>query len=265
MNTTGAVTAYTAHLHARALRPATITAYIGWVRRLDQATTPDLLDLTTGDLEAWIAAQHWSPNTHQKAVQAVRYFYRWCHATGHTDTDPAATLHPARPPRPVPNPCPDAVYARVLADAQGDTYWRLRLAADTGLRRSELARAHSDDVVALAGGPALRVNGKGGAMRVVPLPFDLAQWMCLQRGYAFPGRDGGHMAPDSVGRWYARVWRNAHSLRRRSPGWPTSRTATSPAFRQLLGHASVATTQRYIAVDADDMRRAMTGASPQAS
>ena len=259
--TTPAVTAWTRHLAGRGLRDATITAYTGWVDRLADWAGDDPATLTTDDLERWLAEhRHWKPNTHAKAVASVRYFYRWLYDTGRRGDNPAAALRPARCPTPVPDPCPESVYAAALASAHGQDWWRLRLAAETGMRRAELAACHSDDVRRLVTGPTLRVDGKGGRVRWIPLPEDLAAWLSMQRGYAFPVGDG-HMAPCSVGCWFRRhLGVHVHMLRHRYATLAYHRTRDINAVRQLLGHSSAATTQIYIAVADEDLRAAAAGA-----
>lgn len=254
-------TPYKAHLRARGLRPATVAAYTGWVQRLTTWLGHDPATATTEDLEAWIAAHDWAPNSHQKAVQAIQYFYRWLTVTGRIDADPAATLTPARKPRPVSRPCPEDVYATALDNAHGQSWWRLRLAGETGLRRGELAAVHSRDAQLLAGGWALHVVGKGGVQRRVPLPDDLAAWLGVQHGWVFPNRTGGHLCAGSVGRWYARhLGRNVHSLRHRYASMCYRQGHDIESVSALLGHASVATTQHYLTVAEDDLRAAASGA-----
>lgn len=257
----GITNAYARHLKARGLRPATITAYLGWLRRLSAwADDAPLTTLTGEDLEAWIASNTWKPNSHRKAVQAIQAFYRWLTTDGRIDDDPSVGLRPAKAARPVPNPCPEDVYVRALDAATGDTYWRIRLGGDTGLRRAELAAVHSSDVRDLAGGPALRVTGKGGVVRWVPLPEDLAAWLRLQRGYVFASA-AGHMTPTAVGRWYSqRLGVNPHQLRHRYATLAYRSGHDINAVKTLLGHASVATTQVYVAVADDDLVASARGA-----
>lgn len=252
---------YQAHLKARGLRPATVTAYAGWLHRLADWLGHDPDTATTEQLEGWIAAHDWSPNSHSKAVQAIRYYYRWLCDTGRRQDNPAATLTPARSPRPVSHPCPEDIYADALARAHGQDWWRLRLAGETGLRRGELAAVHSDDAQLLTSGYVLHVVGKGGVTRFVPLPDDLAAWLTVQHGYVFPAADGGHLPAGSVGRWYARhLGRNVHSLRHRYASMCYRSGHDIESVSALLGHASVATTQNYLAVADDDLRAAAAGA-----
>lgn len=248
------LTDYATHLQARHLSPATIRTYVGWPRRLSE--TGPLLTLTPAQIEAWLADQHWQPATHAKAVSAIRLFYRWAHHTGLIDTDPAAALRPARVPRGVPQPCPEHLWRKAIDHASGDTYWRLRLAGDTGLRRSELAHVHSGDVTELPSGPALRVQGKGGKTRCVPIPADLAQWVSLQHGFVFGGMSAG-----GVGKWFTRhVGVHPHTLRHRYASRAYAGSHDIEAVRDLLGHASVATTQGYVAIAGDDLAHAARAA-----
>lgn len=251
---------YTQHLRSRGLRPATIRAYISWLTRLQQWADADLTDLDVEDLEAWIAAHRWAPASHAKAVQALRAFYLWASLTGRMDHDPALGLRGARVPRGVPDPCPEPVYQAALRAASGSDYWRLRLAGDTGLRRAELAAVNSADVRDTPAGPVLRVTGKGGVVRTVPLPDDLAVWIGMQHGFVFTGKRGP-MSPGAVGKWYSKhLGMHPHSLRHRYATRAYRSHHDIDAVRMLLGHASVATTQMYIAVGADEMLDSARGA-----
>lgn len=255
------LTAYRRHLVSRGLRPATVDAYTGWVRRLSQWAHADADTLSADDLECWLADHpHWRPWTHSKAVRSIAYYYAWLQASGRRDDNPAADLHPARSPAPCPDPCPEDTYRAALDQAQGQDYWRLRLAADTGLRRSELARCHSSDVAQLVAGPTLKVEGKGGRRRWVPLPADLAAWLTLQHGYAF-AVGPGHMTPEGVGSWYRRhLGLHVHSLRHRYATLAYAAGHDLNAVRQLLGHSSATTTQCYLAAADEDLRAAAAGA-----
>lgn len=252
---------YVTHLKARGLRPASISSYVGWVRRLHKWLRMPLETATTADLERWLAAHDWKPNTHSKAVQSVQYYNRWLLDTGRIAVDPSVSLRAARVPTAVPNPCPEELYESALEAASGSTYWRLRLGGDTGLRRAELAAVHSDDVSDLVTGPALRVtDGKGGNQRWVPLPADLAAWLRLQRGWVFPARDGGHISAQGVGLWFTRhLGMNTHSLRHRYATRAYHGSRDLQAVRQLLGHSSIATTQVYLSVADSDLQQAASG------
>ena len=94
----------------------------------------------------------------------------------------------------------------------------IRLGAECGLRRGEIARVHSDDVVADSAGRSLIVRGKGDKQRIVPLPDDLAGIIMDARGYLFPGRFGGHVEESYIGDHISRLLPDgyaAHTLRHR--------------------------------------------------
>jgi len=74
----------------------------------------------------------------------------------------------------------------------------MRLAAEAGLRRAEVAQVHPGDVVEGPGGPQLVVHGKGGKTRVVPISGDLAA--VIRRGAA------GHTPYLPTHGWWFRAW-----------------------------------------------------------
>lgn len=77
----------------------------------------------------------------------------------------------------------------------------IRIAAQTGLRRGELSRIHSTDLVEDLMGASLRITGKGDLVRLVPLLEDLAELLIgLGEGRAFPDRTNGHLSPAHVGK-----------------------------------------------------------------
>ena len=77
----------------------------------------------------------------------------------------------------------------------------LRLAAEVGMRRSEVAVAHSRDLMEDLVERSLIVHGKGGRTRIVPIPASLGRALAdLEDGYFFPGNDDGHLSPRYVGK-----------------------------------------------------------------
>jgi integrase len=113
-------------------------------------------------------------------------------------------------------------------------------------------------------GAALLVHGKGGKLRVVPVGDDLAAAIAGVGGYLFPGAEDGHLSPRWVGKLMAGAlpdhW-TAHTLRHRFATRAYRGSRNLRAVQTLLGHSSVATTERYTAVDDDEIRAAMMSAS----
>jgi integrase len=133
------------------------------------------------------------------------------------------------------------------------------LAGEAGLRRAEVAVVHCNDLLRDDAGWSLIVHGKGGKQRVVPLTDRLAAEIrtYAPRGYLFPGRIDGHVSPSWVGTVISNLmppgW-TMHKLRHRFATRGYAGTRNLRAVQEALGHASVATTQRYTAVANDEVR-----------
>lgn len=165
---------------------------------------------------------------------------------------------------PAPRPAPDAVWSAAMAGADPRVRLMLRLAAEAGLRRAEIARVHRRDLTRGAAGAELLVHGKGAKLRVVPLGDDLAVAIAAADGFLFPGDDeGGHLSPRWVGKLMAGAlpdhW-TAHTLRHRFATRAYRGSRNLRAVQVLLGHSSGATTERYTAVDDDEIRAAAMAA-----
>jgi integrase/recombinase XerC len=223
-------------------------------------------EVTAAHLLAFMGSRsHWSRATRGMVRAAVRSAYRWAVVAGVVATSPAETLPPARRKPPAPHPVPADVYESALRAAAPRERLMLRLAAEAGLRRAEVAQVHPRrDMVEEAGGWSLWAHGKGDKDRLVPLPADLARELRLAAGdgWLFPGKTDGHLAPHTVGRYVAALLpgdHTMHGLRHRfaSDGWNATRDLF--AVQQVLGHVSASTTQVYVLVD-DEARRAVVDA-----
>jgi integrase len=86
----------------------------------------------------------------------------------------------------------------------------------------------------------------------------------MPQGWLFPTGFGGHLTPDAVGRLVSRVlpdgW-TMHTLRHRFATRGYRGTHNLRAVQMLLGHASIATTERYLAVDDAEIRAAAMAAA----
>lgn len=222
----------------------------------DHPTTP-LGMITRTDLIAWLAAHDWSAETRRSYRASLRRFFAWAHACGRIAVDPAATLPAIRPPRALPRPTPDVVLAAGLAGADDRVRLMLELIDMCGLRRGEVCRVHSRDVVPDLVGYSLRIQGKGGNVRIVPVPARLARRIIDAGGWVFPGAIDGHLSPRRVGELVGEAlpdgW-TAHTLRHR---FATRAYAVSHDLRvvqELLGHAKPETTAIYTMIQPDRLR-----------
>lgn len=118
----------------------------------------------------------------------------------------------------------------------------------------------SGDVVDDLVGRSLVVNGKGDKQRIVPLPDDLADLISACDGYVFPGRFDGHVEESYIGDRLSSLlgdgW-TAHSLRHRYATATWQATHDLLLVSKLLGHASVETTQVYVAMPDERLRAGM--------
>ena len=137
----------------------------------------------------------------------------------------------------------------------------MRLAAEAGLRRAEVAQLHVRELLDIDG-PALLVHGKGGKTRMVPISDLLAAMLrdsAAGDGYLFPNGHGGHLSAGHVGKLVQRAlppeW-TMHTLRHRYATRVYRGSHDIRAVQTLLGHASVLTTQRYAAIADDEIRAA---------
>ena len=217
-------------------------------------------DVTTEQIVQAFARQQWKPETRKAYRNTISSFFRWLHKSGRRSDDPSLDVPRVKKPHAHPRPCPDRYIAVAMEMATSSERLMIRLGAECGLRRGEIAAVHSDDVVADSAGRSLIVRGKGDKQRIVPLPDDLAGIIMDARGYLFPGRFGGHVEESYIGDHISRLLPDgyaAHTLRHRFA--TTAYAATHDLFvvAELLGHESVETTEHYVAMPDGRLREAM--------
>lgn len=216
-------------------------------------------DVTTEQIVQAFARQQWKPETRKAYRNTISSFFRWLHKSGRRSDDPSLDVPRVKKPHAHPRPCPDYYIAAAMGKATSSEKLMIRLGAECGLRRGEIARVHSDDVVTDSAGRSLIVRGKGDKQRIVPLPDDLAGIIMDARGYLFPGRFGGHVEESYIGDHISRLLPDgyaAHTLRHRFA--TTAYAATHDLFvvAELLGHESVETTEHYVAMPDGRLREA---------
>lgn len=216
------------------------------------ATHYDLATCTPEHLAAWLAAhEHWAPSTKASARSSLTTFFSWAHKHGHRADNPSADLKPVRVPMPPPKPVPETVLKDALDKATPRQRLALLLGAFAGLRRAEIAGLHADHIE-LDGG-RLRVTGKGGRTRLVPVHPVLMPYMEEAKaagGYLFPNASGKPVTPTTIGRLVKPLLGkglSTHSLRHRFATAVHAGSHDLRAVQELLGHSSLGTTQRYLA------------------
>lgn len=220
---------------------------------------------TMDDMLEWMAAQDWAPNTRRAYRQSLRSFYTWATSTGRIGSSPAEALPTVAIPRPKPRPAPDDAVAWALMWADERAALAIRLAAHCGLRRTEIAQVKTVDVEADLLGHSLRVVGKGGHVRMVPLPDDLARAILrAPAGWLFPSPKGGHLTPHHLGKIISRhlpEGYTTHNLRHSAGTKAYQGTKDLRAVQEFLGHSKPETTAIYTQVSNEDVRAAMMAAA----
>lgn len=254
--------AYVTTMQAAGRRPGTVRLHRHYLGLLATRYPAGPWRLGTQQLEAFLAKPTWKPETRKSARTVVAGFYRWAHGRGFLEEDPASYLMPISVPTARPRPTPEFIVARVAREDDRDGYMAM-LAAYAGARAGEIAQVlPARDLV----GDELTLHGKGGKERVVPVihPPLLRRLRADARtgdrenGWAFPNGRGSHISSGHVTKLLSAAlpdgW-TGHTLRHRFATQAHHGTRDLLAVSELLGHARVETTQRYVLVG-DDARRA---------
>lgn len=260
-----AVGHYVTYLYAAGSPPTTVATRRQHLYRAAAGLGGDPWRVKPAALLTWFAAQDWAQETRRGHRSTLRGFYRWAVDSGRTTDNVALCLPVVKASPPMPRPVTDEAYRYALARADERVRLMIRLAAEVGLRRAEVATVHSRNLVQDLDGWSLRVLGKGGRERVMPLPAALASNLrSLPVGWAFPGDDHGHLSPRWVGTLVARAlpvgW-TMHKLRHRFATRAYAVDRDVFTVQDLLGHASPATTRAYVAIPNDALRRTVEAAA----
>ncbi|WP_243063163.1 tyrosine-type recombinase/integrase [Humibacter sp. RRB41] len=257
------LTEYRNHLYFSGRSEGTVKLRITHVQEL-LFRHRDLTTITTRDLERHLSEMRkrgLAPETIKSFRSSYRLFFGWAHKAGFMPTDPSIELDPVHIPVRVPRIAPDDVVQAALITATLEQRTMVMLARLACLRLTELTTLH----MRAREHDALRIRGKGDKERIVYINDDLMQ-VLLDRerevgfGYYFPGRFGAYMHPQSVNKIITRlIGSNPHSLRHAGATAAYRATKDLRAVQQMLGHASMATTQRYLHLDEDALRRAAAG------
>ena len=226
-----------------------------------------------------------------RAVVAVRGFHRFLLREGLAGVDPAAAVRPPTPAKRLPKALPLDEVERIIdaAGAPGTTLALrdralLEMLYGTGARISEAVGLDVDDLDLDSG--AVRLRGKGSKERVVPVGSYACAAVSAYLVRARPQLSG-------AGRGVAALFLNARGGRlSRQSAWTVLRSAAERAgvrsdvsphtlrhsfathlldggadvrvVQELLGHASVTTTQVYTLVTVDRLREVYAAAHPRA-
>jgi integrase/recombinase XerC len=283
----------TAEAYARDARQflAFLTAHLGAAVSLRS-----LAAIEPRDVRAFMAsrrAEGIGSRSLMRSLAGIRSFARYLERNGKGKVGALAAVRAPKLPKTLPKPI-SAAAAKRLADAdlragEAREPWVfardaavLALLYGSGLRISEALTLTREAVPRPGEGDVITVIGKGNKRRMVPVlqqvlqliedyatlcPYDLAD-----AGPLFVGAKGGRLSPRIVQLTMARL-RGAlgladtatpHALRHSFATHLLARGGDLRAIQELLGHASLSTTQIYTAVDAEQLLRVYRGAHPRA-
>ena len=252
----------------------------GGVARADRAALFDYLAMRT--------REGYSARSNARLLTALRAFHAWLLRRGLRTDDPTALLEPPKLPRSLPKALPEAQVDALLAapDATAPAGLRdramLELMYACGLRVSELVELPANGVNLRQG--VLRVTGKGGKTRLVPMGEEAQHWLQRYLDDARPALAGGTpLAVDARGevplflgdrrtamsrqQFWSLVKRHAaaagidpdrvspHGLRHSFATHLLNHGADLRALQLLLGHSSLSTTQVYTLVAREHLQR----------
>ena len=293
--------AYERHLVSeRDLAAHTVRAYLtdvgGLLEHADRMGRGKVADLDLRTLRSWLAHQQVtgrSRTTLARRATAVRVFTAWLTRTGRIPNDVGASLRSPKARQTLPpvlrrDEAADLIAAAArLADDGSPAGLRdtamLELLYATGVRVGELVALDIDDVD--RGRNVVRVFGKGRKERTVPFGLPAAgaldSWLAGGRprlvapgaGAAlFLGARGGRIDQRAVRTDVHRRVADVpgapdigpHGLRHTAATHLLEGGADLRSVQELLGHASLATTQLYTHVSTDRLRQAYRQAHPRA-
>ncbi|PWG65043.1 integrase [Bifidobacterium callitrichidarum] len=250
------------YLKASGLKDSTVTTrrvkLSGFARWVDKPP----YEVTYEDCEAWMGREHLAAETRKGIRATMSSFFAWMLATGRIDVDPSVNLPHVAGSSPHPRPCPEAGIRLALDTLSERDALMVKLGAELALRRSEIAGIRGTDIITDGfGNQSLVVRGKGDKQRLVPLSPRLAARISLAGdGWLFPSRNDhgeSHLSPGRVGKIIGPALPDGystHSLRHRAATHAYTATRDLLAVSAFLGHASVATTQRYVAMPPEHLR-----------
>lgn len=230
-------------------------------------------------VERWMENGSWSRSTQRTHFSTVRAFCRWMVGQDIIPKDPTAGIGTPKLPRHVPRGLTAEAVGKLLAvlpDARAELI--VSLMVQEGLRCTEVATLQIANVD--MAGRAIRVVGKGGHERILPITPEtwtvmhryLSQYPAaygpLVRSYTI--RDAGLGSPSiskMVGEWASeagikasvRDGVSAHALRHTCAQDVLRGGANLRDVQQMLGHSSIATTQIYLPLLVGDLRASMGG------
>ncbi len=237
-----------------------------------------------------LAQRGLDPASQARILSTIRAFYAWCFETGRVKENPASGLRNPKQGRKLPAFLTEGESEALLQLPEAVDFASARLRAllellyASGLRVSELVGLDLQDV--LFGERTLRVLGKGNKERIVPfhavaetalrIYLRYRSALVAEKGTAggpaiFLNQRGGRLTPTSVRTFLDRALDEAavrskvspHALRHSFATHLLNAGMDLRAIQELLGHASLSTTQRYTHLSLEELAKTYADAHPR--
>ncbi|MFT3735740.1 MAG: tyrosine recombinase XerC [Rhodocyclaceae bacterium] len=286
------IEAFLRHLATqRRLSPNTLLGYRRELAVLQEmAGSKALAQLVAADIRRAVARRHaqgLQPRSLARSLSAWRSFYRWMVRQELASANPAQGIRPPRAGRPLPRALSPDQAAALLDGKPEDAFEQRDLAIfelfySSGLRLAELAGLDVEGSYAVADGE-VTVFGKRSKTRRVPVGSKalaaLDAWLKLRPQLAAPGEPalfintrGKRLSPDMIRqrlkRWAIRqglpVHVHPHMLRHSFASHMLQSSGDLRAVQELLGHASISSTQIYTHLDFQHLAKVYDAAHPRA-
>ena len=288
----------------RRLAPRTLVGYAGDFQGFvtftsrhvgGEVSVAVLMALKPADFRAWLARRHregYERSSTARAMAAVRGFLAFVDRRYDLHNPSLKALRTPAYRRPLPRPLSvgEAIEVALTAGEQARSPWLqardlsiLILLWGAGLRIGEALGLNRGDIGLVAGDvQAVRVTGKGGKERLVPILPEVARTLAAYvdacpyplppESPLFRGARGGRLQQAVVQADMRRLrgllglpeTATPHALRHSFATHLLEAGADLRAIQELLGHASLSTTQRYTAVDSAQIAKLYAKAHPRA-
>jgi integrase/recombinase XerD len=256
--------AWEQHMRAEGQSAATVAHRLTTIRALARAAQVPAEQLGRREVEAWLS-RPLAANSRNAYWRGAKEWFRYLLDEELIERNPLEGRRTPRKSVTLPRPLTETELATVVA-AAGTVRMRtwLLLGARAGMRASEMARMRGEQV----SGDVLVITGKGGRTRRVPIHPDIAGLVeqFPQVGPWFPGKQPGgecssHLVSVRITEHLARCGMDGscHRLRHSFATSLLDAGVDLRTIQELLGHASLVTTQVYTQVS--DQRRTAAVAS----
>lgn len=278
--------------------PLTVEAYIRDINQFENWITAgeadrfDATSVTASDIRAWIGkmAKTDSASTLRRKTQSLRAYFKWMLKQGKITSNPAADVTLAKKGKHLPEFIRESEMEELLLPEKEDdtslTKTRNRLIISilysTGIRQAELLGLRDTDISFSS--KEAKVTGKRNKQRIIPLPdkllHEIASWQKI-RNEAFPGLPSPtplfpgekgtlskmqlyRIVKENLGETTAAL-KSPHVLRHTFATSMLNHGANLDTVKEMLGHASLTTTEIYTHLTFEQLRKNYDSAHPRAS